>query len=76
MSKSTKRKYVAKEVLEDYYVPENNEVVAKVKKIFSKYFQLAFHLLLGYVQHTTVSANRKKSNSQKLHSCKQTLSSI
>lgn len=30
MSKSTKRKYVAKEVLEDYYVPENNEVVAKI----------------------------------------------
>jgi len=35
MSKATKRKHVTKEVLEDYYVPEDDEVIVKV----SLYFQ-------------------------------------
>ena len=37
MSKTTKRKYVAKEVLEEYYVPENEETIVKV---FFYYFKL------------------------------------
>ena len=30
MSKATKRKHVTKEVLEEYYVPENGEEIVKV----------------------------------------------
>lgn len=30
MSKATKRKHVAKEVLEEYYVPEDDEAIVKV----------------------------------------------
>ena len=30
MSKATKRKHVAKEVLEEYFVPENDEIIVKV----------------------------------------------
>ena len=35
MSKATKRKHVAKEVLEDYVVPDPNQQIVKVKKIGS-----------------------------------------
>lgn len=30
MSKATKRKHVTKEILEEYYVPEEDETIAKV----------------------------------------------
>ena len=33
MSKATKRKHVTKEILEDYYVPEDDEVIVKVSTV-------------------------------------------
>ena len=39
MSKATKRKHVTKEVLEDYYVPEDDEVIVKVHVLFCIFTQ-------------------------------------
>lgn len=37
MSKATKRKHVAKEVLEDYYIPEGEEEIVKVFTFILKF---------------------------------------
>ena len=37
MSKATKRKHVTKEVLEEYYVPENGEEIVKVWYLFGSF---------------------------------------
>ena len=42
MSKATKRKHVAKEVLEDYVVPDPNQQIVKVRNVRSLFFSCSW----------------------------------
>ena len=46
MSKATKRKHVTREVLDDYVIPENKQIIVKVVKCFGffyVFFYIHFH---------------------------------
>ena len=56
MSKATKRKYVTREVLDDYVTPENKQIIVKVVKCFGVFFMYFFftYISIQLIQAFTI----------------------